>query len=355
MLNTSSDSKMSSQDIKYDIDYSDQNVYINIEQYNPIKIGYTSPELLASNITNSMPIIDDPSKYRLAVARFKIPTSSFPLFFFPEEKVADQIYRVAVRDDTDPNNVIEVQKPVKYQTVCNDCYYTNSIFYYQQFVDMINQAYSDANDEMKTINPTWNSRDVSPPYLKYIAESSSLVMYFDQNYITYDYYCSMSELLYNEFFPSFYSTTNYTTPQTLLPTILNIQDLLDNKTTIDGTVYYKLTSESDSVQAWNQLSQIILTSNTIPVISESISSADAKTRLILTDFEPIPSIQNYLPYQFQPSLYRWINLQGSNPLYQIDVQFLVSYKTGEVKPIYIAVNESFSIKLLFRKNSELTV
>ncbi len=145
---------------------------------------------------------------------------------------------------------------------------------------------------------------------------------------------------------------------------------LSNAVTVNGTndlTYlkqlpgYRMTQSYSTLFFWNSLQSIAFITKSLPVrnelinpisVSEGSSTADG-TRLILNDFEPVNSplsAGNFRSYfQYQPSTYRWTDMVGSSDVSIVDFSIYWTDNPGNFYPMSLDPNESFTVKLMFRK------
>lgn len=309
-------------------------IYYNSRTYNDT----SQIKLCRANEVRSQPIIDNPNEYHLTIARMEIPCSSIPIFTF-----VDNSY-ILTLSYTGGNFSYPV--PFVQSNMSNPS--DRSITSYGQFLDGINTAFSSAMAAMIALGgPTGPAPVISYDELTGLFSvtvgpaftSGSATIYFNQSL--------------QHFFPSF----------RYLFYGVNLPNNKDYQLYITGSTTRQYAS---STSALNDIQSIILVSNSLPIISEDVnsnpalSSANAGSASLnaITDFlypvqngslESCPSGVNHL--QYQPSLYRLVEMNSNQSLFAIDVTVYWTDKAGTLHPLYLDPGESFSIKFLFIKKT----
>lgn len=123
--------------------------------------------------------------------------------------------------------------------------------------------------------------------------------------------------------------------------------------------------EWSSIDLMTPINSIVFTSNTLPLVLNQQSANQSKNKTdsylpntkgslnqhILTITDLMSNQQGYRPnILYVPSgQYRYITLQGNQPLNQIDINVFYQLKTGELIPFMLTNGGTASIKLLFEK------
>ena len=135
---------------------------------------------------------------------------------------------------------------------------------------------------------------------------------------------------------------------------------------------YTLYQEIPTVQQWNPITAIVLTSTSLPVIPNNTSGnltindiKNATTTIpvnnsnntlaipILTDYSTEGLYKNFL-YYVPTSEYRRLQLYGSTPLTSIDLELFWRDRLGVLNPFLISSNTTITIKMLFEKKNYIT-
>ena len=131
-----------------------------------------------------------------------------------------------------------------------------------------------------------------------------------------------------------------------------------------GIVYYETKQESTTGALLSPFSALVFTSNSLPIVSSNVSPPQRyvngrlivaegngnDTVNIITDIRTASNV--YSPnVLYEPSSdWRFINLMGNTPLYRLDIEVYYRLKTGNLYPVRLKHNGSFTMKLVFRKN-----
>jgi hypothetical protein len=332
---------------KDDPNSNDSNTYLNIEVYNPISNPTSVPIQAVSNITQASPILDNPSEFKLAIMRFSIP-ANLPLFIYPEDALAQQIYRVELYDLVSGLSVIQ---PLIYVDDCDLCFYTRGVYFYQHMLSFVNTALKACYTQMLVLNPSFVIPATDAIRVRYEPTTELFYLSFPQAnanlYFNNTLQIRFSSELYIGFFPSFVSRGLFLQ----YPTHLPLQIVMDEVQNILVGTQYSIYTESPCVALWSQLQKLLITSNSIPINPEVISSSNQQSRNVLLDFEITPTISSTIPYQYNATILRWVDLISSQPLSQLEIAVLVQYRNGSVFPLYIQKNESLTIKFIIRSKT----
>ena len=135
---------------------------------------------------------------------------------------------------------------------------------------------------------------------------------------------------------------------------------------------YTLYQEIPTVQQWNPITALVLTSTSLPVIPNNTSGTltandilNATTSIpvnnnnntlaipILTDYSTEGLYKNFL-YYVPTSEYRRLQLYGSTPLTSLDLELFWRDRLGGLNPFLLSSNTTITIKLLFELKSAMT-
>lgn len=119
--------------------------------------------------------------------------------------------------------------------------------------------------------------------------------------------------------------------------------------------YIEVKQEYETISNWNILKSIVLTTSSIPVITENIRSNNgsgvAIGRPILTDFEPLSAIPKGTLTYVPSGPYRMTNMVGNTPLRKTDLQVYWTDKFQRFYPLYVPPHLAVTVKLMMRKKS----
>jgi hypothetical protein len=135
---------------------------------------------------------------------------------------------------------------------------------------------------------------------------------------------------------------------------------------------YTIYQETSTVQQWNPITAIVLTSTSIPVLPNNTSgvltlndiknatstipvnnSSNTLAIPILTDYSTEGLYKNFL-YYVPTSEYRRLQLYGSSPLTSLDLQVYWRDRLGALNTFLLTSNTTVCVKLLFEKKNYIT-
>ena len=320
-----------------------QHIYYNIDIRKPP--DYESKNLpyqAEFNETRVEPILKKPSDYELAVVRFSIPSQNIPIFLWKENSLS-----VSIKYLTSVFTVI-------LQFIPNSPggsydYYGPSIWNYQDLIDSINAGLLSSFNSFVAGTPSFVGKPILPPYMTYTAQTELCSLVAPVEYdttITNPVYIYFNNNLAN-YFPAL---QNFGTADATLNKWIRVKDNFNNRSTIGGNNYYTITEEYNTLFLWNDLQKIVLETDTIPVNNELLGSQTNKTRKIITDFEPLSSINDRSAIQFYPQgALRFYDLVSNYPLTNMNVKIYWADKAGVQYPIYLNDTDNLTIKLYFKK------
>jgi len=126
-----------------------------------------------------------------------------------------------------------------------------------------------------------------------------------------------------------------------------------------------LVQESKTIELWNPVSSLVFTSNLLPIyasvtspiqiyIDGNLSNNNTSYHFlnIMTDF--IGDELTFVPFvQYAPSIYRFLDLKPNASIRSIDLQvYWMNKDTGKLKPLYLIVGGSCSVKLYLKKDGQ---
>lgn len=341
------------------------NIYVNVT------IGH-DPSILHSSVaeyieTKTIPILNKCSDYYCSIIRFDIPLDEIPLFIIPilpnqtNPNLTPFTIGITYNGVDYPQNIIynsENGYPVPDQNepiqVVTPYYY---VFEYQNLITAINKALSlafissgmsgnspyfflDNSNELinlvadiSTFAPTLPTTPTATIFM-----NSSLQIYlsaFEVNFVGFNtngkqYVFNLSRYGYNNTIPNPYTS---------------------------NALQKVFVQEYSTLSLWSSLRKILITTNSIPIISEYTSannSGVSATFPIISDFTPQieqagqnRSIAYYLP----TAQYRLVDLKSNEQLNTIDLKIFWQDKAQNIYPLIISRFQQISIKIGFFKKS----
>lgn len=323
-------------------------------QYKDYLIDNTSTDqaLAKKDITYSSPIISSCRDYYLYVARFAISHMAIPLYFFDN---SDDKYSVTIS----VNGVDETANLI-YIPIGNysNFGYTQPVFYYEQFCQMINEAFVAA---CGAFGVPITGKDV--PFIEYDPNTEKFTVYVyidrvvnvDPTKIMSIYFSSalfqQLQFLEAEFL-------GYNIPKSYKLILYVKRGFLNHYEDPDTSdVYYTYEQERSALYLLNDVQNIAFISNKIPSTKEFVPNLQNSTvltsRSILCNFIPdLGQGRNLSEYQYYPQGFpNLINMESDEPLSAIDVQIYFVTKGEVFYPLYLEPGESVSIRFAFYKKS----
>jgi hypothetical protein len=319
----------------------EDNVYYNIRVHNSSTTGELLQMTYSQNRT--VPILKNPDNYELAIVRFYIP-NVVPIFRWKYDPADGNPLTITMKYDG-----AEVKKDLVLLDYCSACVPAESVWTYQQMLDMINVALTDAFTDLKVLKPA--APPTQAPFMTYDSKSQlcsfNAQTLYDINTTTIE--VLFSSELYNRFFPSLLTRVNISPPSNV-DIRLTVQNLYNNSATYNASPYYIMTQEYSTLALWNDIQTILLETDSIPVEPEFEPGESNKTKRIITDFEPITEINDRQAFQFYPQgPLRWYSLTSQYPLRRIDLKIFWQDRDGTVYPMNYLAGQTFTLKLRFRK------
>jgi len=343
-----------------------QNIYYQISILNkvvedPLGVlpSISIPKLAQFSVNRSDTILMNPANYRVAVNRFSLPTSSIPLFLYPENPSYYTITLTYDSNPADPNNVVnQYTKNVTYvPSSIGDPYESSRpVYYIQELINYVNialqEAYNDAVADLGALVYTPLDR----PYLTYDSETKLITMWCETEYLDFNSFgIFMNTTLFKSFFSGLYARearTNKLTgfngwqiiPQNLFTNVDLNTTLPDSVTPVD---LYKVIEEFSSASGFNQLDRVAITSYELPISSNLLGTQRDVRARILHDFFLEDTIKNNTRYEYRQERLQWTDLKSSDPLTRIDVQIFLVYLDGTILQMFLDGSERLDISLLF--------
>lgn len=361
-------------------------VYVNVcvtEQRNV----EGNPEAVLAKVSqvSNIPILEDPSQYYMAIIRFFANTSLIPIIVMAGYK--------AYQEPLQPNtlnysvtlgfggqfarqHVVWIPQtdaelpPLTYDSdgnrtspnASNSQYFY--LFSYVHFMSLINNAFQTAFIVAATTIVGFPAGVTAAPRLVYDAKTQLFSIYAETGYdykgITpVDIY--MNRELFEYFQNSWNSFQNGYINSAPLTHGNDVQILLTDTTTNHITspfVGYSFEQEFSTLSLWPDAYKIVFTSGGLPIVKEYTqdSQTDQNTPLlpIVTDFIPIastgPDIRTNVLYA-PTAQYRFIDLVGTTPLYNLDFQAFWVDSANNYYPLYTPHYDCVDLKIVFVKKT----
>lgn len=313
-----------------------ENIYYNVRI-----TSETSGGLASFNETRSQPILDNPSNYEMAVERFYVPALNIPIMVF-----RDNYYFVGMKyGGNDYSTAIEFIPNSE-----NPEPFGNVIFNYQEMLNAVNvklvELFNDVKGDFPAAPPT------EAPFITYEAESQLFTFHAERLYNETVAGMATIEIFFNtKLFRLFNSFQDFEQEeQEPFAHQILVKNNGNNETTLNSKPYYSTLGQWVTLYGWNDLQSIIFQTSSIPVVPEFNQSQTNETQQIITDFEPLPSVNNRSAFQFYPQgPLRWYSLKSNAPLYTLNLNVMWKSIDGTMRNIVIDDSEILTCKILFRR------
>jgi hypothetical protein len=310
-----------------------QYIYYNIE------IEATENNKIAQfSQTRSLPLINMPSRYQVALDRLYIPTQNIPLFIWENGK-----YTVSLSVD---GITFYVSTLVWVPNNLGSDLYGQSVYSYQYMLDRLNDSLLIAfNDLVSDIgNPIGI---LTPPRMTFDAKSKLFTLQCEEKY-NINFPGTIKVYFNNNLYNLFEGIQVISTSidiNAIAKYQIQIKSNFNNLT--DGILY--ITQEFPSLSNWRQIKQLRFTTN-LPTTAERLSgSADAIENIIFDyNIKDDDEVQNAILYSPEAER-RYYSLGSDYPIQQINFNCYWVDRRGKKYEIYIPVNNTMTAKLIFEK------
>ena len=344
------------------------------------------PPVAYYNETRSSPLVYDPFKYDLIVARWQLDTNYLPIFIpYIQTGSSDlnkTIYSITLEYNNisgDPSyiNYIPQNKaaePPKPPSIMPNKLQDNStgyydIYNYQYWIYLINLTFQQAfiNLSSKIALPT-----INPPVMTFDTTTNIAIINCDVD--GYNLNTGGIKIYFNQALGQLFSsfpfiinsfTDNYNRNFLIQTNVFNNSNIIEFPPSNPEYDAFQIFQEFSTISSWNPIVSICLASNTLPIIPNNeglpsliVNGVNQQTSgnnniqsQIITDFctdgiyKPIVT---YIP----SAEFRRIDLIGDKPISNIDISVFYKNRLGQLIPILLPAGCSITIKLLFEKKEE---
>ena len=350
-------------------------VYFDITVSNLNSTTLTSNPYLKFTESRSIPFVQNPSQYFFSIVRFSLDCNSLPIFV-PTIQASQSDPNLTIYSLSMTYNNITVQSYIEFipqdktQTIPIAPKYTSTglqiftdyyyVYNYEYLIYLINNTLTTCFNSLasQTTLPTTNI-----PYLKWDSVNNIATLISDQIGFN-DQSTDFISLYFNnalfQLFPSFPSIVSNSVSTTGLNYQISCSSYGIADTITKSTyIAFSCVQEYSTISIWNPIASIVFTSNTLPIVAENLSSPlvfiDGETLQstngsnianIITDFESNTGIyKSSLVYQ--PYIYRYKQLLGTNPLYNLDIQCFWKNRIGSLIPFKLNAGNTATVKICF--------
>ncbi len=369
-----------------------------------------NPTPFSFNESRSSPYVENPEHYDLSILRFTIDTGLVPLFIpsiqpSPNADVNATIYSITMRQINNADGSVYAEGDQTYlswipqdksSSVPNAPSVNNTgvqdnrggyynCYSYNWFLYIIYLAMDSAFTSLKS-QPTYQTYTTTTytPVIIWDASRGCAILkaqfdVFSENSSGPQIEIFFNAPLFNLFnsFPASYlgyetsDSSNGKNHRLIIADIggSNISQLFpDGIPDTGSSTYYNVVDvvqEYSTTSAWNPISAIVFTSNTLPIEPSQVS-----TPVIFIDGSPRvggtnANVENVVTDlvsedgNFRPNLvyvpqaqYRLVHLYGNRPLHNLDLVISYRLKTGELIPFKLNSGGSVSVKIGFIKKDK---
>lgn len=288
--------------------------------------------------SRQVPILDKPENYNLSVIRFSVP-NSMRIFDFPQ----DGSFVVTLR-----------YLGVLYQsTLTFTSAQQPSVFSIQQLLDSINRGLIQATEALLTAVPGTIAK---APFMIMDRGTGLFSLIADPlmhtNVVSVYFSIGLYQRIQGFNFQYFPTQTGY-------EILLIVEDTGNNEYIYPtgGFTYLQMSQDTPYNASIADYSQIVLTSNNLPIKPEQDAIGDSSTDIttkVITDFN-IANATQLQPFNhnfdYAAQIYRKTTLLSSAPILNINFSIYLRLNTGVLEQMKIGPYEFLNVKILFLKKS----
>lgn len=328
-------------------------VYLNIN----IK-GSSNPEISTDaeySENRTVPILDNPSEWIVAMVRFYAPAYDIPIFRWgtqDPEPLEDPNLKVYFKFGG-----FLMSASVRYISQTNSNVnnpYGRVVWNYTDFLTMINVAIAEAFALIQGV-AGWNPL-IKCPRLILDSTTNLISLYSDVLMAT----GSGIELICSKLLYFYFSSLTAKEDVLTIPNkdlyVLNINNNIINNVTYLGVAGYAMLQEFPTLSLWSGVDKLLFISNTIPIDTElDGGQLNIQSRVIFDFVLDNSQINNgtAIIYNSQGNQ-RWYNLLSSFPMKRTDLQVRILFRDGTTLPLRLLSTDTLTCKLQFVKKGTMT-
>ena len=372
-----------------------ENEYIDLYAVNTNNINVL-PVPVSFNQTRNLPFIDNPSEYKLSVIRFNLDSQSLPVFAptiqynqtdrdktiygvtlsYTNPLVPHQLYNIMAYVTWIPQDKVAAVPPIPSKTT-NGFQDDSTGYYfaynYSYWIQLCNTALQTAFTALQAavaldglVLPTTHA-----PVLTWNVDKMTAILNTDvlgynssaANHVSVYFNLAMYQLFNS--MPAYLMSHTDTIGRNYL-----IDTNSFGNSTVTSFPFYLPTynaiqtfQEQSSVSLWSPINAIVFTSNTLPINTTNVCNPvlfvngsalngngnNGDVQQVITDFQNVDNLfKNNIVY-VPTAQYRFVDLLGNTPLYNIDINVFWRNKVGSLIPFRLVASASASIKILFQR------
>lgn len=345
----------------------------------------TTPPYAYYNETRNTPLLYDPYKYNLIVARWQLDTNFLPIFVPMIQSLSTDtnqtIYSITLEYNGTvalsyvsfiPQNkvaLVPTAPAYTYNKLQDNGQGYYDIYTYQYWIYLINNCFQTVYDNLALqVGGSVNLPTDYAPVMTFDTLNKIAIINADVD--GYSMGITGIKIYFNQALGQLFSsfpfiinsfTDSYNRIFQLQTTVFSLANLASYPPT--GTTLfnaYQVYQEYSTVSAWNPVMSIALVSNTMPVVpnNEGVPSIiingirqqqtgnNCVQSQIITDFVAdgiYKPVVTYIP----AGEYRRIQLMGDSPLSNFDIGVFYKDRQGQLNPVLLPAGCSITIKFLF--------
>lgn len=360
-------------------------IWLDLTMTNNDPDGTNAPIAVDFNEIRSQPILQRPSDYNLAVARFDLETITLPIFIpqiqTNQADVNKTVYQITLEYAGSIGQAYvsyfpqDLAAPVPASPV-GDTQDTSSSYYYtysfNAWIYMINKAFETAYNNLVAAHAPTPLPSALQPFLLWDDASQQAVLCADINGYNELGVGNYIKIFFNSplwtLFSSFEALYEGTNPLFAGENYrLRIYDQFGtNSLVVPLGTFLQNFQEYSTVSLWNPIQSLVFTTGTLPILPTLTSKPQiynsGNTLLqansnaisnIITDFEIAVREQNgYRPsVYYSPVIYKLFDLFGENSFNVVQISVYWKDAYANLHRFYLGTGCSANIKLLFRKKA----
>jgi len=352
------------------------------------------------NEARTQAFLDNPSDYWMTILKLTADTQSLPVWRCviqpnqPDPNLSvysitltfgGQAFQAYLQYESQDKAVFDPTSPLQNGGLQNNSSYYYDVYNYQYVPYLFNKTFQEAFAGLDAL--VGGLPTIHAPVMTYDTSNQTAIIYADASAYNGESTAGSIGIFFNSATANLFSSfplfvTNLTSPigknfelQTRLFAETNLglyPPVLPAGSPIVQYTCYTLYQEIPTVQQWNPITAIVLTSTSLPVVpnntSGSLTANDIQSASntipvnnnnntlaipILTDYSTEGLYKNFL-YYVPTSEYRRLQLYGSTPLTTLDLELYWRDRLGNLNPFLLSSNTTICIKILFEKKSSMT-
>lgn len=329
---------------------TDTDYYVDLLLTNSIQTHSNHRVPLNFSQNQSQPILKSTNGYQLSIIRFSLNTETLPIFIPAMQSANTTIYSFTFEINGKQYQQYMHFEPQNLNPTDPDEYYY--VYNYQYVIYLMNKSLASCLTGLKTL--TTCPANIAPT-LSFDSTTQKCTLNLDSNAYGYNESNKINIYLNSSMFALLASLPACVVNKNTLGMDFQLNNLISQSPSA-------LIQDYSTIALWNPISSIIFTTNLIPIYQSQTppiqvyengqilnNSSNFNYMNVLTDF--VANDMQFVPYiQYSASVYRYLSLKPNAEIRNIDLQVYWQNKnTGKLKPLYLGVGGSASIKLFLSR------